>query len=62
MDTRELALQASGRNQANVVHKPRLLSDNGLSYIATDLADWLHRNGMQHVRGATYHPQDPGLD
>jgi transposase InsO family protein len=38
-DTLELALQASGCDQANVVHKPRLLSDNGSSYISGDLAD-----------------------
>jgi hypothetical protein len=30
-NTLELALQASGLNQANVVHRPRLLSDNGSS-------------------------------
>ena len=53
-DTLQLALQASGCDRASVVHKPRLLSDNGSSYIATDLADWLHHNGMQHVRGAPY--------
>ncbi len=40
-DTLELALQASGCDQANVIHKPRLLSDNGASYISGDLADWL---------------------
>ena len=28
-DTLELALKASGCDQARVVHKPRLLSDNG---------------------------------
>jgi putative transposase len=59
-DTLQLALQASGCDRASVVHKPRLLSDNGSSYIATDLADWLHHNGMQHVRGAPYHPQTQG--
>ena len=37
-DTLDLALQASGCGSANVVHKPRLLSDNGSSYIAGDLA------------------------
>ncbi len=31
MDTLELALQASGCDQVSVVHKPRLLSDNGAS-------------------------------
>jgi transposase InsO family protein len=59
-DTLELALQASGCDQATVVHKPRLLSDNGPSYIAGDLADWLEDSGMEHVRGAPYHPQTQG--
>ena len=40
-DTLELALQASGCDQAHVVHRPRLLSDNGASYISGDLAEWL---------------------
>ena len=39
-DTLELALQASGCDQADVIHKPRLLSDNGSSYISSELADW----------------------
>src|SRR5210317_478148 len=34
----ELALQASRCDQACVLHKPRLLSDNGPSYIAEELA------------------------
>ena len=59
-DTLELALQASGCDQVNVVHKPRLLSDNGASYISGDLADWLDDKGMDHVRGAPYHPQTQG--
>jgi hypothetical protein len=33
-DTLELALKASGCDQAKVVHKPRLLSDNGSSHIS----------------------------
>ncbi len=40
-DTLDLALQASGCDQATVLHKPRLLSDNGSSYISSELADWL---------------------
>ena len=58
--TLKLALEASGCNHANVVHKPRLLSDNGSSYISGDLADWLEEQGMDHVRGAPYHPQTQG--
>ena len=34
--TLKLALEASGCNRANVVHKQRLLSDNGSSYISGD--------------------------
>jgi len=59
-ETLELALQASGCDQADVTHKPRLLSDNGSSYISGDLADWLSDNEMSHVRGAPYHPQTQG--
>lgn len=59
-DTLELALQASGCDQVSVRHKPRLLSDNGSSYISGDLAEWLDDKGMDHVRGAPYHPQTQG--
>ncbi len=40
-ETLGLALQASGRDQVLVVYKPRLLSDNGSSYVSADLAEWL---------------------
>ena len=59
-DTLELALEASGCSSASVVHKPRLLSDNGPSYIAEELAQWISANGMSHVRGAPMHPQTQG--
>ena len=38
-DTLDLALEACGLDQANVVHRPRLLSDNGPCYISGDLAE-----------------------
>ena len=59
-DTLNLALQASGCDQAHVVHKPRLLSDNGSSYVSGELAEWLDDRKMGHVRGAPYHPQTQG--
>ncbi|MEP4839528.1 MAG: IS3 family transposase [Paracoccaceae bacterium] len=59
-DTLDLALQASGCDQVHVVHKPRLLSDNGSSYVSGDLAEWLKEKGMKHSRGAPYHPQTQG--
>ena len=58
--TLDLALAASGLDQITVAHRPRLLSDNGSSYISADLAIWLDGKGMQHVRGAPYHPQTQG--
>ena len=50
--TLELALQASSCDQVHVVHKPRLLSDNGSSSVSGDLADWLQDQGMMHRWGA----------
>ena len=59
-DTLELALTASACDQPTVLHRPRLLSDNGSSYIAGHLADFLADKGMDHVRGAPNHPQTQG--
>ena len=59
-DTLELALSASGCENAQVAHRPRLLSDNGSSYIAGDLAEWLEDRGIRHIRGAPFHPQTQG--
>ena len=58
--TLELALKASGLDTASVLHRPRLLSDNGSSYISADLAKWLDKKSMAHVRGAPYHPMTQG--
>ena len=59
-ETLKLALDASGCDRADVMHRPRLLSDNGSSYISGDLAQWLEDHGMDHVRGAPNHPQTQG--
>jgi transposase InsO family protein len=59
-DTLNLALTASGCDQAHVLHKPRLLSDNGPSYIAGELAEYIETQRMSHVRGAPFHPQTQG--
>jgi len=42
------------------MHRPRLLSDNGSSYVSSDLAEWLEGQNMQHTRGAPYHPMTQG--
>lgn len=59
-DTLDDALSFTGLDQVKVKHKPRLLSDNGPSYIASDLADYLDDKGMDHTRGRPYHPQTQG--
>ena len=56
-DTLDLALQASGCDQATVLHKPRLLSDNGSSYISGKLAEWLEDQEMDHVREQLWYLQ-----
>jgi len=59
-NTLNLALKASGCDKAIVSHKPRLLSDNGPCYVSSELGDWLQNQGMNHTRGAPYHPQTQG--
>ncbi len=59
-DTLDLALAASGCDSATVLHMPRLLSDNGPSYVADELAAYIEAQSMSHVRGAPFHPQTQG--
>jgi transposase InsO family protein len=56
----ELALQASGLDDVTVKHRPRLMSDNGPSYIANDLSKWLGEHDVKHTRGKPYHPMTQG--
>lgn len=59
-DTLGIALKAAGLKQVRVRHRPRLLSDNGPSYISATLAKWLEGQGMTHTRGRPYHPMTQG--
>ena len=58
--TLDRALRASGLDQAKPADRPRLLSDNGSSYVAGDLAKWLDARYIKHLRGAPYHPMTQG--
>jgi putative transposase len=51
---------AAGGLDAPPQRRPRLLSDNGPSYVASDLSDWLQDQGMKHTRGKPYHPMTQG--
>ncbi len=59
-DTLDEALQFTGLNQFKVKHKPRLLSDNGPSYISSELAQYLKDQDISHTRSKPYHPQTQG--
>ena len=60
LNTLDDALQFTGLNQVKVKHKPRLLSDNGPSYISRELAQYLEDHDMSHTRGKPYHSQTQG--
>lgn len=60
IETLELARAAAGIDQVPVVHRPRLLSDNGSCYISGQLASYLEASGFAHTRGAPYHPMTQG--
>ena len=59
-ETLQLALHASGCDRSPPPKRPRLLSDNGASYVSGELATWLEAAGIRHLRGAPNHPQTQG--
>jgi putative transposase len=59
-ETLMMALKKSGLEQARVRHRPRLLTDNGPAYLSKDLARFLKRKHLEHIRGAPYHPMTQG--
>ena len=56
----DIALDKTGVDKVNVRHHPRLLSDNGPCYLSSESKDYLDDLGMDHTRGAPYHPQTQG--
>jgi len=50
-DRFDLALAASGCEHAHATYKPRLLSDNGPSYIAGEFAEYIEAGARSRVRG-----------
>ncbi len=56
----DLARAKTGIDQVRVVHRPRLLSDNGPCYVSGELADYLETHKIAHTRGAPYHPMTQG--
>ena len=52
---RALEITGLGENQ-----RPRLLTDNGSSYISKDLKEYLGEKDILHIRGKPNHPQTQG--
>jgi len=59
-ETLDLARAKAGVDRVAVAHRPRLLSDNGPCYVSGELATYLDGHGMEHTRGAPYHPMTQG--
>jgi len=54
------AINKTGVNQVKVIHRPRLLSDNGPCYLSDNLRKYLDGHGIEHTRSAPYHPMTQG--
>ena len=61
-ETLDLARAQAGVDRVRVVHRPRLLRDNGPCYISQELADYLDTHGLAHTRGAPFHPMTQGIE
>jgi putative transposase len=60
LDTLDDAIEFTGLDQIHIKHKPRLLSENGPSYVASELKTYLGNQGIAHTRGRPYHPMTQG--
>jgi putative transposase len=54
------ALGTTGVSHVAVVHRPRLLSDNGPAFVSKPLAQYLKGHRLKHIRGRSHHPQTQG--
>jgi transposase InsO family protein len=54
------AIAFTGIRHPTVLHRPRLLSDNGPCYVSKALKEYLDEEGIDHTRGKPYHPMTQG--
>ena len=59
-NTLDLAIETTGVEHVHVVHRPRLLSDNGSAYVSKELRSYLEANETHHIRTKPYHPMTQG--
>jgi len=58
--TLDMAIERTGVEHVHVVHRPRLLSDNGSAYVSKELKRYLEANEIHHIRTKPYHPMTQG--
>ena len=58
--TLDMAIEWTGVEHVHVVHRPRLLSDNGSAYVSKELKRYLEANEIHHIRTKPYHPMTQG--
>jgi len=56
----DMAIEKTGIDMVNVLHRPRLLSDNGPCYLSGELKEYLEKKDISHTRSAPYHPMTQG--
>ena len=59
-ETIEAAIEFTGVGDPWVMHRPRLLSDNGPCYVSKALKQYLEQEGIAHTRGRPYHSMTQG--
>jgi putative transposase len=58
--TIDAAIEFSGVGDFTVMHRFRLLSDNGPCYVSKALKEYLEQEGISHTPGKPYHPMTQG--
>lgn len=59
-ETLQMAIDKTSLSHIKVIHRPRLLTDNGSAFVSAQFANYLDRYQLTHIRGAPYHPQTQG--
>jgi transposase-like protein len=59
-ETLDIAIAKTGVKHVHVLQKPKLLSDNGSAFIASELEKYLNEQKMRHIRSKIYHPMTQG--
>jgi len=54
------AIAAAGVDHVTVLHRPRLLTDNGSCFVAREFGEYLSDRGIKHVRTKPFHPMTQG--